>query len=265
MTTNPPAPSGVRRPNTALRIGIIAIVALAIAGGAGIWFLFFRGGEPAPVNLANVPLASASSAPGASAAAPAATAGAGTGTAPTSFDGTWTVDTSLGTGDTGTFVGYRVQEELARIGAATAVGRTASVTGTFTLAGATVTAASFKADLSTLKSDSDQRDNQIKRIGLELSKFPEASFELSGPIDLGTLPADGVVATVDAKGKLTVHGVTKEVTIPLQVKRSAAVVAIAGSVAVTFADFGMEKPITMMALSVADPAIIEFQLLFSKQ
>jgi hypothetical protein len=47
-------------------------------------------------------------------------------------DGTWTVDQSVGsfTRFTGTWAGYRFDEELVRIGTNTAVGRTPNVTGT---------------------------------------------------------------------------------------------------------------------------------------
>jgi polyisoprenoid-binding protein YceI len=199
-------------------------------------------------------------------AAAGATAAAGSSPgALAGLDGSWKVDPSLGSGDTGSFVGYRAQEQLATIGANVAVGRTSSVTGSFTLTGTTVNAASFTADLSTLKSDSSMRDGMIQRTGLESSQFPTATFELTSPIDLGTLPADGTVVKVTATGKLTVHGVTKVEQFPLQAKRSATVIAIAGSLDVKFADFGMQAPTSSIALSVADPVTIEFQLLFSKQ
>ena len=51
--------------------------------------------------------------------------------------GTWTVDTSVGEfsyeDSTGTFVGFRVDEELAGLGSTTAVGRTPAVSGTVTI------------------------------------------------------------------------------------------------------------------------------------
>ena len=61
---------------------------------------------------------------------------------PATADGTWKVDTSIGSfaDNTSSFVGYRVQEQLAGIGANKAVGRTPDVSGTLTLSGTTVTA-----------------------------------------------------------------------------------------------------------------------------
>ena len=58
--------------------------------------------------------------------------------------GDWTVDTSVGQfsfeDSTGTFVGFRVSEELSGIGSTTAVGRTPAVSGTMTIDGTTLTA-----------------------------------------------------------------------------------------------------------------------------
>ncbi len=64
--------------------------------------------------------------------------------------GTWTLDTSIGSFDdfSGSFVGYRVQEELAGIGGQTAVGRTPDVTGSLTIEGTTLSAAQVTADLT---------------------------------------------------------------------------------------------------------------------
>ena len=64
-----------------------------------------------------------------------------------SLDGTWTVDPSIGSFDyaagdfSGSWVGYRAQEELVGVGGVEAVGRTPDVTGSITLAGTTLTAA----------------------------------------------------------------------------------------------------------------------------
>jgi hypothetical protein len=114
-----------RRSLPMLRI-IAVLAALAVLGGAyGIWYLFFRPSGPAPVGSSDLPISSLSSAP-----------------APASADGTWKVDTSIGSfaDSTSSFVGYRVQEQLAGIGPNTAVGRTPNVSGTLTLSGTTVTA-----------------------------------------------------------------------------------------------------------------------------
>ena len=46
-------------------------------------------------------------------------------------------------------------------------------------------------------------------------EFPTATFVLTEPIELGAVPADGEEVTATATGDLTLHGVTREVTIDL--------------------------------------------------
>jgi polyisoprenoid-binding protein YceI len=96
-------------------------------------------------------------------------------------DGTWTVDQSVGsfTRFTGTWAGYRFDEELVSIGTNTAVGRTPNVTGTMTVADGVVAAVDGEVDLTTLDSDSDRRDGALRNRGLESDRFPTTAFRLS--------------------------------------------------------------------------------------
>jgi polyisoprenoid-binding protein YceI len=236
-----------RRSLPLLRI-LAVLAALAVVVGAyGIWYLFFRPTGPAPVGSSNLPASSLSSVG-----------------APASADGTWNVDTSIGSfaDNTSSFVGYRVQEQLAGIGANTAVGRTPNVSGTLTLSGTTVTSVEVTADMTTLQSDDDRRDNSLRRQALETNSFPTASFKLSEPIELGSLPADGTTLSKTAKGELTLHGVTRPISIDLKAARQGGVIAITGSMTITFADFNIQKPTSFIVLSVDDHGVMELQLHF---
>jgi polyisoprenoid-binding protein YceI len=254
---------------------LIGIVVLAVAG-AGVWYLFFRPAGPAPVSLGDTSTPSAVAAPTAGSAAPA-TAGAsatptpgsqapagssGSGTPGGGIAGTWTVDASVGSFSdfSSSFVGYRVREELASIGAATAVGRTPGVTGTVTIDGTTVTAAAFTADLTSLQSDDPRRDGQLHQQALQTDQFPSATFKLTQPIDLGKVPADGETVSATATGDLTLHGVTKSVQVPLQARLANNVVTIVGSLPIQFADYGINPPRSMMVLSVENNGVLELQL-----
>ena len=248
------------RPATALatsprRLWLVSgLIALAlIAGGAyGLWYVFLRPSGPAAVT--DTSLSIPSSAAGSSAPL---TGGA---------SGTWKVDTSIGTFSdfTDSWVGYRVQEQLASIGGNTAVGRTPDVSGSLTVDGTKVTAVEIQADLTSLKSDDDRRDGQLARQGIQTGSFPTASFKLTSPIDLGSVPADGQVVSVTAAGDLTLHGQTKSVQLPLKATLSGNTIAVSGSVDIAFADYGIEKPNSFMVLSIADTGTIELHLLFTK-
>jgi polyisoprenoid-binding protein YceI len=256
---------------------VIAVVVIALAALAGGWmgfsYLFLRPAAPAAVGLTATPSASApatagtSGSPAASAADPTAAASSdGGGAAAAGLDGVWTTDPSVGSFSdfSGSFVGYRVEEELANIGAATAVGRTPDVTGSLTFDGSTVTAAEFTAHLSTLQSDKAQRDGQLHRQALETDTYPTATFKLTQPIDLGAVPADGQVVSATATGDLTIHGTTKSVQIPLEARLSDDVVTVTGSIDIVFADYGISRPNSFMVLSIADHGTMEFQLQLTK-
>ncbi len=248
---------------------VIAIVVLGLAG-AGLWYLFFRPAGPAPVALGDSP----TQAPATSSAAPSATEAPASDAGQTSdpsataaaagdgITGTWTIDAGVGSFSdfSGTFVGYRVQETLASIGAQEAVGRTPDVTGTVTADGTSITAAEITADLTTLQSDDPRRDGQLSRQALETSQFPTATFKLTQPIDLGSVPAEGATFEATGTGDLTLHGETRSVQIPLQARLQDGVVTIVGSLPIQFAEFGIAPPQSMMVLSVEDNGILELQL-----
>jgi polyisoprenoid-binding protein YceI len=256
----PPTPRPDRSRNgsprrTLLIVAGVALLAVLAVGGYGLWYLFLQPPGPAAVadtSLPPVPTAAAGS------SQPVASGGG--------IDGTWNVDTSIGSfaDSTSSFVGYRVQEELASIGASTAVGRTPKVSGSLTINGTQVTAATITADLTTLQSDDQRRDGQLARQGIQTSQFPTATFKLTSPIELGSVPADGKEVQVTATGQLTLHGQMKDVQIPLKARLSGATIAISGSLPIVFADYGIQKPNSFMVLSIADEGTMELQLFFTR-
>ena len=246
------------------RLIVVAVVALAALGAAGgLAYLFLRPAPPPPV-------VGASASPGATQAAGATTA-PGTTSAPVSTSGTgaageWRVDTSIGSFSdfTGTFVGYRVDETLVGNKANTAVGRTPDVIGTLVLDGSTITSVEISADLTYLVSDDSRRDGRLREQAIETGRFPDATFKLTRPIDLGSVPADGATFDVTATGELTLHGVTNAVSIPLHAVLSGDVVSVTGSIEIAFVDYGIEKPTSFAVLSIADYGIMELQLHFRR-
>jgi polyisoprenoid-binding protein YceI len=247
MTTKRVTTGGRPRGRRNLLVVVVAIfvVAAIAAGGYGLWYILIGPAAPAAVNSPVVPK-------GAAVAAPA------------SMDGSWQVNDSLGsiTDFSSTWVGYRVKEQLVGVGGHTAVGRTPKVTGSLTLSGSTVSAVSVTADLTVLASDNSQRDDQLRRQALQTDSFPTATFTLSQPLDLGSLPADGKSVNVTATGNLTIHGTTRSVQIALQVVRQGGIIAVAGSVPIVFTDYGFQGPNSFSVVSVDDHGTMELNLLF---
>jgi polyisoprenoid-binding protein YceI len=252
-----------RSPFTLALIGLIALG--VVAGAGGLAYLFLRGAPPAAVGLP-------SGSPGPTAPAgsggtvPIGTA-AGAGTIePDGLNGTWTVDQTIGSfaDFSSSFVGYRVNETLAENRANTAVGRTPQVTGTLTLTGSQITAVDITADLTRLQSDDDRRDGRLREQGIETNAFPQATFHLSSPIDLGSVPADGATFTVNATGDLTLHGVTRQVSVPIEGRLAGHVVTVTGSIDIRFSDYAIERPTSFLVLSIEDHGVMELQLHFSR-
>jgi len=250
-----PTPSRKRR-----WIGL-SIAAVLIAGVAFGLIYFFGGTEPAEVDLdATVNAVSPTTAGDSSAATATSTP---TPSALDDVSGVWTIDTSTGTfsfeGATATFAGFRVQEELAQIGAATAVGRTPGVFGAVTIDGTSITSAEIAVDLTAIVSDESRRENAIRE-ALNTSQNPTATFVLTEPIDFGEVPAEGVTVSATATGDLTINGVTRTVEIPLEAQVTGESILIVGSTSVIFADYEIETPSAPVVLSVADEGTIELQL-----
>ncbi len=161
--------------------------------------------------------------------------------------------------------GYRVREQLASLAAPSdAVGRTSAITGTFTLtqsaSGYSVTAAAFTVDVSKLSSDQARRDQRIHSQGLESDRYPTATFQLSTPIALPATAAADQTIKVSATGVLTIHGVSKTVTIPIDARLSGSQIELVGSITFPFSDFGMTPPSIGGFVSVQPNATMEFQL-----
>jgi polyisoprenoid-binding protein YceI len=68
---------------------------------------------------------------------------------------------------------------------------------------------------------------------------------------------------VEATGDLTLHGVTREVTVPLTARLRGSTFAVDGSVTVTFTDFGIDDPSGGPA-SVGTDGELEVLLVFTR-
>ncbi len=225
-------------------IVLIVVAAVAVAGFGG-WYLFIRDDAPDALVIAD------------------STTGSGKGIDAATLDGAWTV--APGTGSEETVAGYRVKEEFAGARKVEAAGRTSDVTGTLTVAGGSVTEATFTVNTQTLASDEGRRDSAIKTRGLQTDTFPEATFAITEPITLPKI-TDGTVFKVSAKGALTLHGVTKPTTIELSGRATdgGKTFVIQGSAPIVMADFDIEPPSIGGFVTVRDNGSLEFIVNFKQ-
>jgi polyisoprenoid-binding protein YceI len=252
-----------RRRRRILVWGAVGVLAALVIAGALLWW-FLRDDAPSAASIDNA---------ADQARAAATNPDTGTDPAPTSdgggtgVDGTWNVDTSIGEfsfeRSTGTFVGFRVQEELSAIGSTTAVGRTPEVSGSLQIDGTTVSDVTVEADMTAITTNDSRRNGRVQS-ALDTSQFPTASFHTTEPIELGEAALSGEKVSVSATGELTVHGVTKTVTIPIDAQLVGDTIVVVGSVDVVFADYGVTPPKAPIVLSVSDDGQMEFQLFFTR-
>jgi len=233
----------------------IAAVALVALGGAGIYVYFFSGLRSSPTALGlstPSPAASPSTTPAS--------------TSSTGLSGQWTVTT-------GSLAGYRVKELFVGVSAKhEAVARTSTVSGGLGIAGdATagyqVSAITITVGLGDLHSvDSVVGRNVTNRDGiverqLDVSQFPNATF--TAPAASVPGPVTGQQVTIKVPGKLTIHGVTKDVTVTAKAQMNGDRIEIAGSVTANMSDFGVSPPFAPF-VTVDSAITIEFDLFLAK-
>ena len=225
-----------------VRTAVVGLVVLAVVAAGAFAAVYLTMFNPKKVAVVALPT-------------PAATPVSG------ALVGSWKVST-------GSFVGYRVREQLAQLPAPSdAVGRTSAVTGTASVTtnadgSASVTSIQVTADLSQVASDSGRRDNFVRNNSLDTGQFPQATFASQAAFSVPTSVVSGAAGTATVSGKLTIHGVAKDVSIPLKIQRSGSTVNVVGSYQFRWGDFGVQRPQVPVASVQSDPTI-EISLVLS--
>ena len=249
--------------------GAVVAMALLIVGGTWVYIHLIKDEPPAKLTLETGDTSgSASTTPstdGGSATTAASTGGAVAttigGAATSGAASSGSIDGSWAASDHSQ-LGYRVKEVL--FGQSTeAVGRTNAVTGSLSIAGTTVQKGDFTVDMTTVQSDSGNRDNQFQGRIMDTSKFPTSTFALTKPIDLGSVPAEGQTVTSSATGNLTLHGTTKSVTFDVKSQLKDGDIEVNGTIPIVFADYGIPNP-SFGPASTEDNGVLEFLLVFTK-
>ena len=247
----------IRLPRTKRGIALTisgTLLVVIVGGFLLVYFVVFPTSSPKPFSLSSANSSGSSAAAGTSTSS---TTGASVSKG-TSFAGAWQIAS-------GSEAGYRVREKLAFLPAESdAVGRTSEMTGsaTFTQSGAatTITAASFNVNVLSLTSDRSMRDEKIKEIGLESSRYPTATFVLSKPATLPASFASGTIVKVPVTGVFNIHGVSKQETIEVEMGKSGSTVQAVGSITFPWSEFGMTAPSVGGFVNVTEHATMEFDL-----
>jgi polyisoprenoid-binding protein YceI len=231
-----------------LVVAAAAVLGVIVLAGVATYAYFFSGLRTSPASLGL--------------STPAVTSSP---TAGTSLAASWKVTT-------GSIAGYRVQELFAgETSKHLAVARTSDVTGGMTVSGGfggyQVSGINLTADLTSLRSvdqvagrNVSQRDGIVSR-QLEIQQIPYATFSASTasvPGSVTSTPAD-----VTLLGRLTIHGVTKDVTVTAHAQVIGDKIEIAGTMTINMADYGVSPPRAPF-VTVDPTATIEFDVFLAR-
>ncbi|MGW4481465.1 YceI family protein [Rhodococcus triatomae] len=212
---------------------VLAVAVIAVGVGPWAYAKFFHGDQPDALGLTG----EASGASG-------------------SLAGNWTVVPESA-------AGYEVWETLN--GQRVFVrGQTQDVTGTATVEDSTLTAGTVEVDVASIATDSERRDAMFDMMIMNTGSFPTATFELTEPIDLSTVPEDGSTISVPVAGKLTLRGQTRDVTSTFDIRRSGERLETAGAIGVAWTDYQVQKPTTFPNIVVEDAGQVQFSIVLGK-
>jgi polyisoprenoid-binding protein YceI len=228
---------------------LIPIVAVVVVLGAAFWWFVLR--DDAPEQLGRT--------------LGDDTTETTTGPAPETLDGTWTIapnsDSTAGLRILESFGSGLVDHE--------AVGRSTAVVGSIAIEGTQITEGAFTVDLTQLEfTDAPagfsvaNRANAMRNRGLETNTFPDATFELTEPIELEAQPAEGEEIEAEATGELTLHGVTNEITFTVAAVTQGNLIQVFSQepIPVALADYDIEPPTGGPIAEIADEGSFEFRL-----
>ncbi len=97
---------------------------------------------------------------------------------------------------------------------------------------------------------------------MNTAEFPDATFKLTKPIELTSIPTDLVKIETTATGDLTLRGVTKTVTFDITARRNGESIEVNGSIPITWSDYDIPAPSGGPA-QVEDSGEMEFLITFA--
>jgi polyisoprenoid-binding protein YceI len=141
----------------------------------------------------------------------------------------------------GSVVGYRVSEVLLGQNS-TAVGRTSKVWGSLNVSGTSITKAAFTTNMASVVSDQSQRNAQFDGRIMDVAQYPTATFTLTSPIKLASIPPSGTTTKSTATGNLTMHGVTKSITFTVTIERTGSGLSALAEIPIQFSKWNIANP-----------------------
>lgn len=114
-------------------------------------------------------------------------------------------------------------------------------------------------DISQFRSNSTIRDNVIRNLFLQSSRFPMAEFTPTSIQGLPDTYQDGREVAVQITGNLKIRDVTRPTTFASTVNLEGNTLIVSGSTMIKMTDFGFSPPYFALILAVENDVKLEFR------
>jgi polyisoprenoid-binding protein YceI len=115
-------------------------------------------------------------------------------------------------------------------------------------------------DAGTYDSGSATRDRNVTQSALETTKYPTIDFDSTALDDI-QIDIPGVSGSAIVVGKLTLHGITKVIRVPVRVSMSSdGQFSAGGEVEFRYTDFGVQVPRLAFLISAGDQTTVTFRI-----
>jgi polyisoprenoid-binding protein YceI len=139
-------------------------------------------------------------------------------------------------------------------------GKTSRVQGMIRLADPerlTQAEACIRVDAASLDTGNGTRDDIMRRDHLETARYPTIAYHLER-LEGITPQAGGWEVT--ARGTLTLHGVSREILLPIRVRQDGDSVRLTGDIPLKMTDYRIRIPKFLFFFTVEDRVLVKFDL-----
>lgn len=117
----------------------------------------------------------------------------------------------------------------------------------------------IEVPVESMKTGISKRDRIMREDALEAASYPLIRFEAAGLEPASRLLPEGQSFPLKVTGDLTIHGVTRRVSVPVEVARSGGEVSLEGSFPVLLQDYDITPP-SFLFFRVKDEVRVSFHL-----
>lgn len=161
--------------------------------------------------------------------------------ASTEINGTWSMVKAAPGNPTS--VGYTFHEILPGERRETS-GSTENVDGSVVIDQGKLKSTDITVDMTTIRTDREKRDINVRMKLLETDKYPTAKFvaDENASVNVADIPDNATVGKVTVPGTLTIHGVAKHIDAELDILRTGDNIVVGANIPFNRLDYGVETP-----------------------